>query len=245
MGDFAAEWERPDFESVPTLAENAEWRLPGNVTVPLRKSLQEAYRDFCRRSAALRTWRKVDLIDGVTRYAVAPILSGEIDCIAQVVWSHSRAEVRGWRAFGDAPPQIEIPRWVSGRHLIECEFAPRVEYVQAHENTGVTPVEIAVEEDEPPRPRLWSVLVEVVEVPYVNEERAPKAFLARYGEAILSGALVRLFSMQGKAWTDAEQARQHGIHYENAIAEARLRGMRGGPAANAGKTNAIDMSGMV
>ena len=89
------------------------------------------------------------------------------------------------------------------------------------------------------------VLVEAVEVPRISEERAPRQFLRRYGDAIVDGALVRLFSMTNRPWSDPEQARQHGIAYSNALNEARLRGMNGGPAANAGKSFALDMRGMV
>ena len=84
-----------------------------------------------------------------------------------------------------------------------------------------------------------------MEIPHIGEERAPKAFLQRYGDAIIDGALARLFSMSGKAWTDAEQARQHAVAYSNALSEARLRGMQGGPAANSGGTFALDLGGMI
>ena len=58
MADFTTEWERPEFDSVPSLAEDMVYLLPGCDAVLIRKMLQSAYRDFCRRSAALRTWRR-------------------------------------------------------------------------------------------------------------------------------------------------------------------------------------------
>lgn len=243
MSDFSAEWENPEFDSVPTLAENAVFRVPGCDDTVLRKLLHESYRDFCRRSAALRTWRKIRLDPNETHYPIAPLLSGEIDCVTQVKWAWRHTDVRGCKVVGDAPPVLEIPYRISRHEIIGVPPLPHAEWIQTRENVGALPED--AEPDEPQKPSMWSVWVEAVEVPHMNEERAPKAFLARYGEAIVDGALVRMMSMQGRPWSDMEKARQHGVAYENAISEARLRCMQGGPAANAGKMNALDLSGMV
>jgi len=239
MGDFTTEWEMPEFDSVPTLAENMVYLLPGCDAVLIRKSLQWAYREFCRRSAALRTWRRIPVENGVTRYPIAPVLSGEIDCVTRVEWGLPRREVGGWRVFGDQPV-LELS-WNRIRHDIFAGHPP-VEYVQDRVNVGSLPVETGE------RPRFhpaWSMWVEAVEIPHIGEERAPKAFLQRHGDALVDGALARLFSMQGKPWTDVEQFRQHAVAYENAVSEAKDRSMRGGPAANAGAGFALDMGGMV
>lgn len=211
MSDFTTEWERPEFDSVPTLAEDMAYLLPGCDAVLIRKMLQSAYRDFCRRSAALRTWRSVPAAHGVHAFPIAPILSGEIDCVTQVLDGRTRHEVRDWRVAGD-PPVLEVPNW------------------RVHRVLGGVP------------PFLW---VEAVEIPHIGEDRAPKAFLRRYGDALVDGALTRLFSMTAKPWTDAEQARQRGVAYANALSEARQRSMCGGPSANANAGFALDMSSMV
>ena len=222
MGDFTTEWERPEFDFVPTLAENMAYLLPGCDAVLVRKSLQWAYREFCRRSASLRTWRRIPVANGVTR----------------VEWGVPRREVGGWRVFGD-PPVLELS-WNRIRH--DIRIGPQdVEWVQDKVNVGSLPVEGERSHCHPQ----WSMWVETVEIPHIGEERAPKAFLRRYGDAVADGALARLFSMQGKPWTDAEQFRQHAVAYENAVSEAKDRSMRGGPAANAGATFALDMGGMV
>lgn len=241
MGDFATEWERPEFDSVPSLAENAVYLLPGCDDVLLRKSLQWAYRDFCRRSAALRTWRQAEPEAGARAWPVVPVLSAKIDCVTQVCFAHPRRPVQGWRVVGD-PPMLELPRWLAGHDFFEG--SAKVEYVQDKINVGSLPVETD-DGGEPQSPRPWGLWVEAVEMPHIGEERAPKAFLRRYGDAIIDGALARMLSMQGRPWTDLEQCRQHAVAYENAVSEARLRGMQGGPAANAGATCAIDMGGMV
>lgn len=238
MGDFTTEWELPEFDSVPSLAEDMVYLLPGCDSVLIRKTLQATYRDFCRRSAALRTWRQVEAEPHVRMCPVVPVLSGEIDCVTRVLFGHSRREVHDWRVAGD-PPMLELPR-VCERYLLD--ESPGVVWVQDKPNVGALPVVVDDGEHRIVRVHLW---VEAVEVPHLNEERAPKAFLRRYGDAIVDGALARLFSMSNRSWTDGEQARQHGIAYANALSEARLRSNAGGPAANAGATMVLDMRSMV
>ena len=65
MDFFETEWERPEFDSVPSLAQNMVYLLRDCDDVLVRKTLQATYRDFCKRSAALRTWRRVELEPGV------------------------------------------------------------------------------------------------------------------------------------------------------------------------------------
>ena len=242
MADFTTEWERSEFDSVPSLAEDMVYLLPGCDSVLIRKTLQASYRDFCKRGAALRTWRKIPLEHGHFHYPVAPVFSGEIDCVTQVLWAHSRVPVRGWRVSGDSPAMLEIPRHFS-RHYVD-ETLPNIVWVQERENVGAQPVEVPNGDDER-RFFCAAVMVEAVEIPHIGEERAPREFLQRYGDALVDGALARLFSMTAKPWTDAEQARQRGIAYANALSEARQRSMCGGPAANASSGFALDMSTMV
>jgi hypothetical protein len=246
VADFATEWERPEFDSVPTLAENMVYLLPGCDPLLVRKMLQQSYRDFCRRSAALRTWRRIPLVPGERAYPVAPLLSGEIDCVTRVAWAHSSIPVRGWEVRGDAPPMLVLPHWLESH----CEFmvpsrVPHiVAYEQTRENVGALPTE-AEPGEHPPHGNPRSVVVEAVEIPHIGEERAPREFLQRYGDALVDGALARLFPMTGKPWTDVEQARQRGVAYSNALSEARQRSQCGGPAANAGGGFALDMGSMV
>lgn len=238
MGDFTTEWERPEFDSVPSLAEDMVYLLPGCDSVLIRKTLQATYRDFCRRSATLRTWRRVEAEQHVRMCPVVPVLSGVIDCVTRVLFGHSRREVRDWRVAGD-PPMLELPR-VCERYLLD--ESPGVVWVQDKPNVGALPVVVDDGERRIVRVHLW---VEAVEIPHIGEERAPREFLQRYGDALVDGALARLFSMTGRPWTDVEQARQRGVAYSNALSEARQRSQCGGPAANAGGGFALDMGSMV
>lgn len=254
MNSFETEWERPEFDSVPMLAENAVYLLPGCDDIILRKTLQATYRDFCKRSAALRTWRRIPLpceeiagefADGIGAvrlgFAVAPVLSGEIDCVTQVCLAGPgwHRNVRHWSLGGD-PLMLRLPH-LSAHDFFVAHNDPNL--VQHKTNVGTLPLEQI--DAEPPRPMPVALWVEAVEIPHIGEERAPKAFLRRYGDALVDGALARLFSMSNRPWTDGEQARQHGIAYANALSEARLRSNAGGPAANAGATMVLDMRSMV
>lgn len=252
MSAFETEWEKPEFDSVPSLAENAVWRLPGCDDTVLRKTLQEVYRDFCKRGAALRTWRKIELplndkdccglrdFDAfAVGFAVSPVLSGEIDCVTQVLWCGTLTPIRGWRVGGN-PPMLSIPH-LSAHNFFLASGRPAI---QEKPNVGVVDV-TSPSPDTAVRTCAPAFLVEAVEIPHIGEERAPKAFLRRYGDAIVDGALFRLMSMTNRPWSDPEQARQHGVAYANALSEARLRGMNCGPSANAGRGFALDLSGMV
>ena len=249
MADFTTEWETPEFDSVPSLSEEMVYLLPGCDAVLIRKALQSAYRDFCKRGAALRTWRKIVLPhddEGMLRavgsgFAVVPVLSGEIDCVTQVVCDCMgvRRDIRGWSFVGH-PPGLVFPH--PSRHDF---FIGRMDgnLVQHRPNVGTLPPEVRSGRLPPPMPALlW---VEAVEIPHIGEERAPREFLQRYGDALVDGALARLFSMTGRAWTDAEQARQRGVAYTNALSEARQRSMCGGSSANADGGFALDMGSMV
>lgn len=211
MGFFETEWERPEFESVPELAQNAVYLLRDCEDLLVRKALQEAYRDFCKRSAALRTWRKTEVGVDDRHFVVAPVLSGEIDCVTRVMLE-GRLDLppARWVVAGD-PPVLTL------------------KYSGPRYNTDGEPD---------------FLLVEAVEVPHLNEERAPKAFLRRYGDALVDGALARLYSMTNRPWSDMEQARQRWIAYANALNEARMRSAKGGPAANASGFG-LSMKGMV
>lgn len=254
MDAFEAEWEAPDFDAIPSLAQNMVYLLRECDDTLVRKTLQATYRDFCKRSAALRTWRKVslpcaDIAEGFgggmdslnLGFAVVPVLSGEIDCVTRVCLAGPgwHRDVRGWRFTGN-PPMLGIQNLTAHDFFVGRSDG---NLIQQRVNVGTLPP--GDREDEPPRQMPVAVWVEAVEIPHIGEERAPKEFIRRYGDAIVDGALVRLFSMANRPWSDPEQARQHGIAYANALSEARLRSMNGGPAANAGRSLALDLSGMV
>ncbi len=82
--------------------------------------------------------------------------------------------------------------------------------------------------------------VAIQHVPMYGEEDAPKWFIDRYGQAIVAGALSRLFAMTGKAWSDTNQAKTEMVTWENYLTEARVDSVTGG--TKNGHVEAIDTS---
>lgn len=80
----------------------------------------------------------------------------------------------------------------------------------------------------PPEGETAMMDVECVEVPRIGSEHAPRLFIERYGDAIVSGALYRLMSMSGRAWSDPQQAMLEARLYENELTEHRTRHHSGG-----------------
>lgn len=75
----------------------------------------------------------------------------------------------------------------------------------------------------PRKDEKWTIEVECIEVPRLGEERAPAMVIRKYGDAIVSGALMQLMRMTGKAWSDPQQAALEAVNYENALTENRMR----------------------
>jgi hypothetical protein len=189
---FQTEQDVPRYESIAELAENVVYRVPGCDDLMIRKTLQEVYRDFCRRSCALRTVRKITFwSDECPIFPVTP--DCEVVSISSVsVNGHRLEEGRRYR--------------VTSCHI---EFNPRHLWVDECECEIVQ-----------------------VEVPKMGAERAPREFISRYGEYIVSGTLMRLMRMTGKAWSDPQQAQDEAINYENGLNKARLAYYQGSDYAN-------------
>lgn len=71
-----------------------------------------------------------------------------------------------------------------------------------------------------------------VEVPVDGSESAPRWFLEKYGSAIESGALARLMSMTGKAWSDPAQAKVEAVTFNDYITQAKLAYYNGSHLSN-------------
>lgn len=74
--------------------------------------------------------------------------------------------------------------------------------------------------------------------PKPGGEGCPRAFLDRYAEAIVAGAMYHMLSMSGRAWSDSQRAAQYMAKYHDAISEAAYR-RTCGPAASDGAASAI------
>ena len=89
-----------------------------------------------------------------------------------------------------------------------------------------------------------SIVVSCLEMPNHGSERVPRWFVRKYGEAIVAGALVKLFSMSGRAWADQVQARIELGKWEGYVASARLGSVNGSPFGN-GHVDAVDTSDLL
>lgn len=68
----------------------------------------------------------------------------------------------------------------------------------------------------------YTLAYTIVEVPRIGCERAPMWFIEKYGDALVSGTLAKLFSASRRPWSDAQLAAQHLLRYENGKSEARM-----------------------
>lgn len=64
--------------------------------------------------------------------------------------------------------------------------------------------------------------IRATEYPKMNSEIAPAWFIAKHGDAIVSGVLSRLCAMSGRPWANQQIAGDERIRYENAKSEARM-----------------------
>ena len=87
--------------------------------------------------------------------------------------------------------------------------------------------------DLPEEGEVYELDVTCIEVPEIGSEVAPRLFVNRYGDAIVSGVLMRLMAMVGKPWSDEVQAAQNARLYENALTENRAKYHAGGNLSTA------------
>lgn len=88
------------------------------------------------------------------------------------------------------------------------------------------------------------MVVECMEVPRTGCETAPNWFISKYGDAICAGALVALFGMTGRRWSDPAMMKMELVKWENAITGARIADAGGSQFGN-GSFDAVDMSGVL
>lgn len=109
---------------------------------------------------------------------------------------------------------------------------------------GVVPVVVLEDHTLTADPRTLSI--RAVELPKYNSEKAPRWFIEKYGEAVVAGALVKLYGMGGRLWSDADMARQEMVRYENFCTEARLNSFSAdGSQSGSCSVNSLDTSSLL
>lgn len=213
--EFDNELETPEMETLAGLADNLVYLLPGCSNLMVRKTLQTVYRDFCRRSCCLCGRRQFTLEPEQDSVTVAPRFGGIVECVAEVTYNGRKLD--SMRDY-----------WVSDGTTVRIGFVPRL-----------VPAEGTDAE------RLPNVDVIVTEMPALNSENVPSWFVQRYGEIVTAGVMARLMIMNGKPWSDPQQAQFERIQYENGVNEARMRYYAGGNATNGDTGFSIDTGDLI
>jgi len=97
---FDEETETPEMETLASLAENLVYRLPGCADLMIRKTIQEVYRDFCRRSCCLQGRRHFTISYDEPDIVVGPMFGGLIDCIAEITYNRRKLGKRDYVVTG-------------------------------------------------------------------------------------------------------------------------------------------------
>lgn len=125
---FENEYETPEMETLAGLAENLVYRLPGCMDVMVRKTLQETYRDFCRRSCCLRVRRQFKVSPDDHTLPLVPVVGGMVDSVADISCNR-RALVKG-RDYEVLHGLVSLRRHVVPKEGTEERFYPIVSFNQ-------------------------------------------------------------------------------------------------------------------
>ena len=232
VNSFQTERELPEFESIAALAEKLVYRLPGCDNEMIRRQLQDTYRDFCRLSSCFTLPREMEIEDGERHYPVPSLFPGTyVDSVTEV-WLDGR------KLFAPRDYVVEI-----GRTPVIC-----LSHRNVPDGQGDRERELAASGELSDRSHGCDrhLRVTAIEIPKNGSERAPRWFYDKYGDAIVSGALSKLFAMTGKAWSDPAQATTENVRYENFLTEARVRSAYAPDGGSgSGAISALDTSGLL
>lgn len=215
-GLFSEDAQPLQVVNLGSLADNMVYLLPGCSDLMIRKTLQSVYREFCDTSASLRMKATFDIEDGVQEYTLQPIFSCVVDSVCKV-----------W--LGD-----KVLKPVRDFTLMDGDLIKVV--LPLGRVSGIADMDVSL---------IPTLEVECVLVPTLNSEECPSWFHQKYGTAIISGALYRLFSMTNRPWSDPAQASREFNSYQNAVNRSRLAICSGdGSVSGSGEIDCINREGM-
>lgn len=228
---FEIEHDAPEYSTVATLAQNVVLHVQGCTDIEIRKALQTAYADFCRLSSCLNHESIIELEPSESRYPVVAMTPGcFVDSVTEVRYrSRKLTPGRDYRVLNvGGVVMIEL-----GEHV--TPDAPTTEQIAARP-------ELTSSQQTPD-----TITVTSIDLPRMGSEKAPRWFFDKYGEAVVSGALIKLFGMSGKSWTDGVRAQHELIRWENYLTEARLRSVYSDERSmsGGGSLSALDTSGLL
>lgn len=202
---------------ISQLADRVVYRVNGCDDVTIKLVLHAAFSDFARLSCCFTTIRHVELEAGEGEYPVVPMTP------RMFVDSVSGVMLRGRR--------LETPR-----HYVV--------------RTGRVPVVVLAPELVPDSVDAGNPIVisiRAVERPRMNSGYAPSWFIEKFGDAVVSGALAKLFAMSNRPWTDPVQAQIELTAWQNALSSARIDSFREDASQNGSGHlhQTIDSSGVL
>lgn len=209
---FQNEQVIPELVTIAELAENLIYRLPGCSDIMVRKTIQEVYREFCRETKCLTAGRIYDLLAGTTEYPVGATCGGVVGEVREVFIDNRKlTQGRDYDAIDGICPLVRLaPRFVDFTETDAESTSPTI----APSPWGVA--------EEHVHSAVRKLLIIATEYPKMNSEQTPHWFIEKHGDAICSGVLARLMAMTGKAWSDAQQASDERMRYENFKSETRM-----------------------
>lgn len=239
--EYQIERERVEPRSIAELAEDVEFRLPGCSEVLVRKALRTAYRDFCRVTQCYRTVRVASPCPGAAEpwtYPVPAMIPGcQVDAVVGVRVGGRDLKPSEWSARVFPTFAVSIRRMPERFERCHCPVHP-------HSHHAPEPGPCPHGTPHPCHGGRGMVEVEAVEVPVFDGEQAPAWFLDRFADAVVSGALVKLFGMQGRPWADPAQGQQETIRYENFCTVAKLNSLTRGQLGDCA-ADMVDMGGVL
>lgn len=223
---YETEWEEPELDTLPSLAHHLVYRLNGCDDRIVRLTLQEVYRDFCRRSCCLRVRRHFDFEpDG--NYLVTPMFGGEVERIVAVY--DGCLLLREGRDYTVSGNILHLRR---GRHNVPPPNPPPEE--RPH---GLTPESLGYG-------RLpFDFSISWIEMPSLASEKVPRWLLKKHGDTICAGVMARLTAMSNRPWSDPQMAAIESNRYEAALNAECQKLYAVGDSGNLG--NVFDTSDLI
>lgn len=107
---FQSERDTPEYATIAELAENLVIRLPGCDDEIIRRSLREAYVEFCRVANALVTTREIALEANETDYPVVNMVPDcRVECVRAVFMrGHALREGVDYSISAGIPPVMSV-----------------------------------------------------------------------------------------------------------------------------------------
>jgi len=226
---FETEHEAPEYTTIATLAQNVVMHVQGCTDIEIRKALQTAYADFCRLSSCYCSPREIELEPGEREYPIVAVTPGcFVDSVTEVRLGNRKLVAgRDYHVRGGSVVMLVV-----SEHLVPER--PTDEMIATHPDVSILT-----------RPQV--LVVTAIDLPKMGSEKAPHWFFNKYGDGVVAGALVKLFGMTGKAWTDGVRAQHELIRWENYLTDARLRSVYADDrsASGGGSISALDTSGLL